>query len=68
MSLRPDPTDPAEMSADERLDEVASTLARGIVRLHGRVLPHVADAKILADSAPTCLELVAPPRPDGLAG
>jgi hypothetical protein len=33
MSLRPDPTD---MSPDQRLDEVASILARGILRLHGR--------------------------------
>jgi hypothetical protein len=30
MSLRPDPTDPADVSPDERLDEVASILAQGI--------------------------------------
>jgi hypothetical protein len=36
MSLRPDPTAPTDMSPDERLDEVASILASGIQRLHGR--------------------------------
>jgi hypothetical protein len=39
MSLRPDPTDPADMTPEQRLDEVASMLARGILRLHGRILP-----------------------------
>lgn len=68
MSLRPDPTDPADMSPDGRLDELASIFARGILRLHGRVLPHVPDAENPADSSPTCLELAALPRPDGVAG
>lgn len=68
MSLRPDPTDPADMTAEQRLDEVAGIFARGILRLHGRALPHVPDAGNLEDSSPTCLELVAPPRPDGVAG
>lgn len=40
MSLRPcpgaDPADPADMSPDERLDEIASILARGVLRPHGR--------------------------------
>lgn len=68
MSLRPDPTDPADMTADERLDEVASILARGILRLHGRFPAHLAPAKNLPESSATCLELSAPPRPDGVAG
>lgn len=68
MSLRPDPTDPADMTATERLDEVASIFARGILRLHGRVLPDVPDAQNLEDSSPTCLELSTGPRPDGVAG
>jgi hypothetical protein len=68
MSLRPDPTDPADMTANERLDEVASIFARGILRLHGRVLPNVPDLQNLEDSSPTCLELSAPSRPDGVAG
>lgn len=71
MSLRPDPTDPAEMSPDERMNEVGSILARGILRLHGRVSAHTASAAApqnLPESSATCLELSAPSRPDGVAG
>lgn len=68
MSLRPDPTDPADMSPDERLDEIASILARGILRLHGRVPGHLAPAENLPESSATCLELPPLPRPDGVAG
>ena len=32
-------TDPDDMSADERIEEVASILARGVLRLHSRVHP-----------------------------
>ena len=67
MSLRPDPTEPADMTAEQRLDEVASIFARGILRLHGRVLPHVPNAENLPESSETCLELPAPSRPDGVA-
>jgi hypothetical protein len=65
MSLRPDPTD---MTAEQRLDEVASIFARGILRLHGRVPAHFAPVENLPESSATCLELSAPPRPDGVAG
>lgn len=68
MSLRPDPTEPADMSPEERLDEVASILARGILRLHGRVPGHPVPAENLPESSATCLELRPPPRPDGVAG
>ena len=68
MSLRPDPTDPADMSPDERLDEIGSILARGILRLHGRVQGHPSLAENLPESSATCLELSAPSRPDGVAG
>lgn len=68
MSLRPDPTDPADMSPDERLDEIGSILARGILRLHGRVPGHPAPVENLPESSATCLELSAPSRPDGVAG
>ncbi len=68
MPLRPDPTDPADMTADERLDEIASIFARGIPRLHGRILPDNPDIENLPDSSRTCLELSAGPRPDGVAG
>ncbi len=62
MSLRPDPTDPADMSPDEWLDEVASILARGIQRLHGRVPRHPAPIENLPESSATCLELLTFPR------
>ena len=68
MSLRPDPTDPADMTPEQRLDEVASILARGILRLHGRIPPHFAPSdppQNLPESSTTCLELSAPSRPDG---
>jgi hypothetical protein len=68
MSLRPDPTDPADMLRDERIDEVASILARGILRLHGRALPHSSPSENLPESSVTCLELSPSPRPDGVAG
>ena len=68
MSLRPDPTDPEHMAPDERVEEVASIFARGIVRLHRRVLPDNPDIESLPDSSRRCLELSACPRPDGVAG
>ncbi len=68
MSLRLDPTDPADMSQHERLDEVASILARGIQRLHGRVPGHPGPVENLPESSATCLELSAPSRPDGVVG
>jgi len=68
MSLRPDPTDPEEMTAEERLEETASIFARGILRLHGRVLPNTSDIENRPESSRTCLELSAGPRPDGVAG
>jgi hypothetical protein len=63
MSLRLDPTDPANMTPDERLDEVASIFARGILRLHGRVPPDQSPEQRAEESSPTCLDLSAPPRP-----
>ncbi|MCL4742297.1 MAG: hypothetical protein KJZ54_08845 [Phycisphaerales bacterium] len=68
MSLRPDPTAPADMEPEDRLDEIASIFARGILRLHGRVRADIAPPQKLEESSPTCLELSAPPRPDGVAG
>lgn len=68
MSLRPDPTDPADMTPEQRLDEVASIFARGIVRLHGRVLPRSGPDENPPESSTTCLELPPGPRPDGVAG
>jgi hypothetical protein len=59
MYLRNDPANPRNMSADERLEEVASILARGILRLRGRLAPHLLPPQILPQSSPTCLDLPA---------
>jgi hypothetical protein len=68
MSLRFDPADPADLEPEDRLDEIASIFARAILRLHGRVRADIPPSQNLEESSPTCLELSAPPRPDGVAG
>lgn len=68
MSLRLDHDDPDAMSPAERRDEVASILARGILRLHGRIAGDFDDRKNLAECAPTCLDLCATSRPDRPTG
>lgn len=68
MSLRPDSDEPEETTPHERLVEVASIFARGILRLHSRRLPDNADIQIPLDSLATCLELPPRPRPDGVPG
>jgi len=56
--------DPERMSADERTEEVASLLARGVVRA-------LQEARSLGDSPATCLDLsgetslTVAPRPRG---
>jgi len=57
MSLRLDPTELGEMTPEERMEEIASIFARGILRLHGRVVPDSPGIENLPDSSPTCLEL-----------
>ena len=64
MSLRLDPANPDLMSLHERRDEIASLLARGILRLHRSVVGDLEDLQILAEDAPTCLDLPPGPRPD----
>ena len=68
MSLRLDPAEPADMEPEHRLDEIASIFARTILRLHGRVRADIPPPRNLEESSPTCLELSAPRRPDGVAG
>ncbi len=63
MSLRLDPMDPESMTPDERRDELASIFARGILRLHGRELPHVPATPGPPDSPGASLDLSATPRP-----
>lgn len=58
------PSDPESMTADERADEIASLLARGLVRA-------VRDQRGAGDSPATCLDLsgdlslTVAPRPRG---
>jgi len=68
MSLRLDHDDPDAMSPAERRDEVASIFARGILRLHGRIVGDFDESEILDESAPACLDLCATSRPDRSTG
>ena len=68
MSLCLDPAEPTDMEPDHRLDEIASIFARAILRLHGRIRADIPPPQNLEESSPTCLELSARPRPDGVAG
>lgn len=68
MSLRFDDDDPDAMSPAERRDEVASIFARGILRLHGRIVSMFGDLGNLAEAARTCLDLPRDSRPDRPAG
>ena len=61
-------TDPDDMCADERLEEVATILARGVLRLHGRLHRDVPDAEIAEESFETGLDLCATFRPDRVTG
>lgn len=68
MSLRPDHEDLEGMSPAERRDEVASILARGVLRLHGRIAGDSDEQPNLEECPPTCLDLCATPRPDPTVG
>lgn len=68
MYQRDDPASSDKMSADERLEEVATIFARSILRLLGRVLPHLSTQQNLPESSRTCFELSAPLSPDRPAG
>jgi hypothetical protein len=56
------------MSPAERRDEVASIFARGILRLHDRLVGDFDDLQNLAEEAPTCLDLSRGSRPDRSTG
>lgn len=68
MSLRLNDDDPDVMSPAERRDEVASILARGILRLHGCIVGDFVEPENLADGGPTCLDLPRGLRPDRSTG
>ena len=68
MYLRNDPTNPRNMSVDERFDDIASILARGILRIRPRLISEASSDKIPLESPPTCLDLAAQPCPDEVPG
>lgn len=68
MSLRLEHDDPVAISPAERRDEVASILARGFLRLHGRIVGNFDDPENLAEDAPTCLDLCDTSRPHRSTG
>ncbi|MDZ4829810.1 MAG: hypothetical protein SGJ09_06385 [Phycisphaerae bacterium] len=68
MSLRPDHDDPEGMSPAERRDEVAGILARGVLRLHGRIAGDFDEPPNLKECPLTCLDLCANSRPDPTVG
>ena len=56
--------DPKDLSADQRVEEVASILARGVLRLHGRLIPHLSSVdQNLPETSPTGLDLSETARP-----
>ncbi len=65
MSLYLDPGEPTDVEPEDRIDEIASIFARGILRLRGRIRVDIPPPQNLEESSPTCLELSAPSRPEG---
>ncbi len=66
MIVRNDRTDPAYMSPEERVSELAAILAAGILRLHRRAaIPVSPNPQILSDSERNCLDLPVDLSPDG---
>jgi len=61
MAFADDPTDPANMTVDERVAEVAAILAEGVLRLRSRGIIHAVEsvdsaANVLADPSETRLD------------
>lgn len=52
MATRDDPTDPAKMTPEQRVEEVAAILAAGVLRLRARAAlpPPAAPSEIPSDS------------------
>jgi len=52
MAVPFDPTDPANLTSQQRIEEIASILAAGVLRLRSRgvVLARSSTSKILSDS------------------
>ena len=73
MAIANDPTNPANMSPEERLTEVAAILAQGVQRLRRRQAVFAADAPLIhpvesEESAGTGLEVSSESSPHGQRG
>ena len=68
MYLRDDPANPQNMDDVDQLEEVASILARGILRLYRRRTPHLPVVQDSPESSPSSLDLPGTLRPDRPAG
>ncbi|MCC6357043.1 MAG: hypothetical protein IT577_24420 [Verrucomicrobiae bacterium] len=70
MTVRDDPTDPACMSPDDRLAEVAGILAEGVLRLRRRAAAAGESPATVepSESSRNCLEPAAETRLDGPRG
>lgn len=68
MTVHPDPADPAHLSAEQRLTELAALLAGGVLRLQRRAgLPVSPNVQIPAHSRPSDLDLGVDLSPHGPA-
>jgi hypothetical protein len=58
MAFCDDPTDPANLTPEQRVEEIASILAAGVLRLHRRAAAPAPDSpsELPADSAPHRLD------------
>ncbi|MCC7409670.1 MAG: hypothetical protein IT442_16515 [Phycisphaeraceae bacterium] len=65
-----DPTDPAHMTAEERVEELAAILAAGVLRLHRRavVITSASPPGIVSDSSQFGLDPCAETRLHGQRG
>lgn len=68
-SIIVDPTDPAAMTPEQRCGEIASILARGVIRLfEQRHLTDTEPSKNPSFSSRNCLEVLSGTCPDGPRG
>ena len=70
MSVANDPTDPAHLTPDQRLAEIASILAEGLLRLRARsaLASPIGPASPASDSPPIRLDDCGQSRPHGPTG
>jgi hypothetical protein len=70
MAVRNDPSDPARLEPEDRVAEIASILAAGVLRLRSRsaLIAENRDVSTHADSGRNCLEVCRETRLHGHHG